>query len=237
MRDWPRKHHRAPAVLEVEFRTAGAFLVAYSSNLSKGGIFLEMDPPLPQGTKIGLRFHVPGGGEAIEVAGRVAWVRERGAPGEAPQPVGVGVEFGQFGVDIGEAIDRIVGTFSGIRIATLAELRDRAQLGRIIKSALSCQQLEVGDPDEARHVFAQQVELLIAVLTGQELEDDDAVQIMRLARAHLGQPIPTIALVSNAAGRAHAEDAGADEILEHPPALPDLQAAVVRLIGRPAAIR
>ena len=232
MRELPRKFQRAPLVLEVEFRTAGGFLVAYSSNLSKGGIFLEMDPQLPVGTRISLRFHVPGGGEAIETAGRVAWVRERvNAAGEA---VGVGVEFGAMGAEVGDTIDRVVGTFSGIRIATLAELRDRAQTARIVKSALSCTQIEIGDPDEARHVFAQQVELLVAVMTGIDDEDDEAVQIIRLAAQ---QPIPVIALTHNAAARAHAEDAGADVIIDYPPSLPDLQTSVVRLIGRPSVSR
>ena len=36
-----REHERMPYSVQVEFRTPNSFLVAYSVNLSRGGLFLE----------------------------------------------------------------------------------------------------------------------------------------------------------------------------------------------------
>ena len=69
-----RVYDRVPLSLEVEYRTAGAFLVAYTSNLSKGGLFIDTDAPLGTGTELLLRFTIPGAGP-IEVRGVAAWVR------------------------------------------------------------------------------------------------------------------------------------------------------------------
>ena len=44
-----RRQPRLPIQLKVAYRTTGAFLVAYSVNLSKGGIFLETPTPLEVG--------------------------------------------------------------------------------------------------------------------------------------------------------------------------------------------
>ena len=123
-----RIHPRIPAVLEVEFRTAGAFLVAYSVNLSKGGIFLETSTFLPLGTEVALRFNVPDEG-VIDVRGVVAWTRTTPEPGK---PRGMGIEFGQLDERYGEAIDRIVSNFAGLQVLVLAA---SAQARRIASSA------------------------------------------------------------------------------------------------------
>ena len=44
-----REHDRIPFSMQVEFRTASSFLVAYSVNLSRGGMFIETDAEVPMG--------------------------------------------------------------------------------------------------------------------------------------------------------------------------------------------
>src|SRR5262245_9863211 len=107
-----RVFDRIPLSLEVEYRTAGAFLVAYTSNLSKGGLFIETDRPAPVGTALMLSFTIPSG-ERLQVRAAVAWVRPQPADGK---PAGMGVEFEGLDTGHGEIIDRIVGSFRGLAI-------------------------------------------------------------------------------------------------------------------------
>ena len=69
-----REYERIPYSVQVEFRTASSFLVAYSVNLSRGGIFLETDVDLPTGVLLGLDLVVPGTG-MLSLIGLVAWRR------------------------------------------------------------------------------------------------------------------------------------------------------------------
>ncbi len=61
-------------------------------NVSAGGMFLDAPVPLPPGTRLGLRFALPGLG-AIEVLAEVRWNTAMVADGtRAPHP-GMGVVF------------------------------------------------------------------------------------------------------------------------------------------------
>ena len=225
-----RQFTRAAVSFEIEYQSAGAFLVAYSSNLSKGGVFIEMAEPLPKGTVISLRFRVPGGDEVIDVEGRVAWVRsERG--GE-DQPVGVGIEFSRLEQRYGEVIDRLVSSFNGIQIATLCQVRDRAQLTRVVKSAMTCHLVEMTGPEDAGPAMESGIDLVVAVVHD---PDDGALEVIRLARGR--EPaVPVIALVHGPAAREAAGAAGADQTLPTTRRrCRILQQVIIRLIwpGRP----
>src|SRR5687768_7700010 len=99
-----RRNLRVPIALEVSYRTAGAFLVSYSVNLSKGGIFIETATPLPVGERVSLKFEVPGAG-VLDVDGVVAWVRTANQDG---MPDGMGVQFEALDGRYGAVIDEMV---------------------------------------------------------------------------------------------------------------------------------
>src|SRR5215472_18732072 len=99
-----RRQPRLPITLEVSYRTAGAFLVSYSMNLSKGGIFLETQTPLEPGEHVSLKFDVPGEGP-LEVEGVVAWVRSNDPSG---LPNGMGIQFAELDARYGSVIDEMV---------------------------------------------------------------------------------------------------------------------------------
>src|SRR5437899_9069606 len=119
-----RRQPRLPISLAVEYRTAGAFLVSYSINLSKGGIFIESAQPLPPGEHVTLRFDVPGAGD-LEVEGVVAWVRT-GSPDGLPD--GMGVQFGELDARYGDVIDEMVRSFVGLTVLVIAASPDRLAL-------------------------------------------------------------------------------------------------------------
>jgi type IV pilus assembly protein PilZ len=89
-----RVHRRAPLRLQLNYRdaTGGNFLFEYSSNISKGGIFIETDTPLAMGTRLTMRFQAPGAENELQVEGEVTWVNAVQEEGENPNP-GMGVQW------------------------------------------------------------------------------------------------------------------------------------------------
>src|SRR5262249_37753275 len=182
-----RVYERVPLAIEVEYRTAGAFLVSYSSNLSKGGVFLDTPSPAPEGTELTLRFTIPPS-EVIEVRGRVKWVRPDATEG---QPAGMGVEFEHLDARHGDVIDGIVSRFRGLRVVVLAKSAHARQfLGRAVRSILAAADVvEVTDADAAEHVFADDPDLAVI-----DLDDSaaDGLLTVRLAKNAPRHPVPVI---------------------------------------------
>lgn len=86
------------ARVDYELLSEDTFLFEYTSNVSRGGIFLATRNPLPVGTKMNLRFSLPGSRRrVIEVTGKIAWVNEY-KPGKQNLNPGMGIEF----VDLSE---------------------------------------------------------------------------------------------------------------------------------------
>jgi uncharacterized protein (TIGR02266 family) len=235
-----RRDERIALALEVEFRNAGAFLVAYSANLSKGGMFVEMEEPLPVGTEIAMRFAVPGE-PAIDVIGVVTWVQ---AWKTELQPRGMGVRFDHLEARHGEAVDRIVSGFRGLRVLVLSgDASSRAQIVRSLRTIVGTAELiEVDNGEAAEAALARDCDLAIVELFGPpgggepDMSDpggaSDAILAMRLAKAHQ-PPTPVLAVSSAEDRRLLARELGADLTLPSPPPFPELQTAVIRLLGRP----
>jgi uncharacterized protein (TIGR02266 family) len=237
-----RHHERIPVALEVEYRTAGAFLVAYSSNLSKGGIYLETDTPPPIGTELALKFTIPAMGKGgagapllIEVRGLVAWVRTAAQAAVDGKPAGMGVEFEHLDQRHGDLIDRIVSVFQGLKVLVLASSpHGRQLLARAVRSILaSAEVLEAMDADTAEKAFRHEPDLAII-----DLDDSsaDGLLTLRLAKTHASRPLPVIAASREDNARKRARELGADEVLHTPIGLTELQAAILRAMGKPLRI-
>ena len=70
-------------------------------NLSAGGAFVAVDPPIPLGT--GLSFRVSlGSGEPVVLQGHVRWTRS--LPGPGGEPVGIGLSFADLDEAAAEAV-------------------------------------------------------------------------------------------------------------------------------------
>src|SRR4026208_896023 len=75
-----RVHDRVPACMRVQFRNASSFLVAYTVNLSRGGVFLETEEGPAVGSEIALQIEVPQAGP-VTLNGHVTWRRGEGGGG------------------------------------------------------------------------------------------------------------------------------------------------------------
>lgn len=86
-----RQSTRSEMLMEVGLEGANRFYTGQADDLSRGGVFVATDDPLPVGTEVTLSFVLPDG-HRIAAAAAVAWVR---APRYRPDalPAGMGVRF------------------------------------------------------------------------------------------------------------------------------------------------
>lgn len=68
-----RAHARAAVELRVEYKKLNAFFADYTRDISKGGVFIRTDKPLPIGTRYLFKLTVPQRPEPFELLGEVAW--------------------------------------------------------------------------------------------------------------------------------------------------------------------
>jgi len=225
-----REYDRIPYTMQVEFRTASSFLVAYSVNLSRGGIFLETESDLPTGGLLALDLVVPGVG-LLNLVGIVAWRRAQESPDGPP---GLGIEF-QDVAPLGSAIDTLVSSFHGVHILLLSgDRQDRTTLARSIKSIISTAEiLQAADAATAQSLLTSNIDLAVV---DADFDLEAAVQTLQAA-GQLVPRVPTVAITSNPKAREHARAAGADELASNPPPFSELQIVLVRALGKPAAVR
>ena len=225
-----RQYQRIPYSVRVEFRTMSSFLVTYSINLSRGGIFLETPQSTPIGSAITLQFAVPGAGP-ISIDGTVTW---RKSSADAEGPCGVGVEFDSVAQQIGDVIDKMVAKFEGLSVLLLSgDPKDRASLKRLIGSIMATADVvSAGDPHVAETLLTDEIDL--AVIDTHSMPDG-CIGIIKAARK-LSPPIPTVALAGTRKLHQRAVAAGADEVASNPPQFAELQKLIVRALGRPSKI-
>lgn len=88
-----RAHERTAISLAVEYEKLSTFLVDYTLNISKGGMFLKTDTPLPVGTQLRFAVQVPHLDDPLQLRGRVTWIRNSAEPeADAARPPGMGIE-------------------------------------------------------------------------------------------------------------------------------------------------
>jgi uncharacterized protein (TIGR02266 family) len=226
-----REYDRIPYSVQVEFRTASSFLVAYSVNLSRGGLFVETESEVPAGALLALDLVVPGAG-LLNLVGIVAWRRGHDSPDGPP---GIGIEFQDVAPQLGSAIDKLVSSFNGVQILLLSgDRQDRTTLARSIKSIISTAEiLQAADANVAATLLTSEIDLAVVDV---DFDPEGAVQTLRAAQL-LTPRVPTVAIAASPKLRDYARAAGADEIATNPPPFGELQVVLVRALSKPASVR
>jgi CheY-like chemotaxis protein len=217
---------RAVPIVDLGFRSAGAFLVAYVSQISRGELFIESPTLPPRGTPLALRIATPG--ETMTIEGTVVSTRET-RPG---QPAGMAVSIGAPTSEFGATVDRLAAAFAGFRvILSTGEAAPRAILGRYLRSILTCTVVDVeGDAD--RSLDLATVDLAVIDLDSSGPRGYELGQ--RIRQRPRAAPIVAIAQLER--DRAIASSLGFEEVLPNPPAFADLDAAARRALSRPMTI-
>jgi uncharacterized protein (TIGR02266 family) len=101
----PVRRRDERVVVNREFQTIEEFISEYVSDISRSGVFIKSDDPLPVGTKVDLRFTViVDDFETIEGIGEVRRVVPPGGP-DAP---GMGVVFTELTPSSQRLIDKLL---------------------------------------------------------------------------------------------------------------------------------
>ncbi len=230
-----REHDRMPYSVQAAFRTASSFLVAYSVNLSRGGLFLETTAEIPTGAPVTVDLEIPSAGQ-VSLNGVVAWRRGlEPAEGQPEGPPGIGIEFQDVSPVLGAVIDQLVLTFNGVQILILSGNRqDRTTLARSIKSIISTAEvLQAADVNVAQTLMSSDIDLVVVDV---DFDVEGGLSTLRVAKEQ-DPPVPAIALTMNNQLREHAKQAGADEVATNPPSFAELQVILVRAMSKPTSVR
>lgn len=111
-----RSADRFDVVWSVDCEADETFLYASITNISELGIFVRTNQPLQVGTRLTLRFTVPGSGESFVLNGEVQWVNPLRVLAENLNP-GMGVSFVDLKAEERERIVELVRTIAYVRDA------------------------------------------------------------------------------------------------------------------------
>jgi uncharacterized protein (TIGR02266 family) len=223
-----RRFQRAAVTMEVHYRTTGSFLVSYSLNLSMGGLFLETDELLPTGTRLAVRFAVPGAVDPVETSAHVVWVRP---PSDDGAPPGLGLQFDSLEEHIGALIDRLVRDFRGVTLmAVAADVQSLDRLSRYLRSILACE-VKHGMPREiVTKGFGETPDLILLDLDSTGPEGFD---VLWAARAN-NPAVPVVVATANEHSAADARRQNVARVVGNPPAFELLRRSVLEVIASPS---
>jgi len=226
-----REDDRMPYRVQLEFRTTSSFLVAYSVNLSRGGLFIETETDVPAGAQIAIDLHVPRT-DPVALIGTVAWRR---SPESPDGPPGLGVEFIDVAPTLGPVIDRLVTAFHGVHILVVSgDRQDRTTLSRLIKSIISTAEIvQAAEASVADSLITDELDLAVVDC---DFDTDGGIAAIRAAKAQT-PPVPTVAITAKPELRDLARAAGADEVATNPPPFAELQVMLVRALSKPISVR
>ena len=90
--DERRKHQRVPTQILIKYRSADQFFSDYIQNISRGGIFVPTQQPLPENTQLQISFSLPNYDRLITTEGIVVHsVHANSACTDSP--AGMGIQF------------------------------------------------------------------------------------------------------------------------------------------------
>jgi uncharacterized protein (TIGR02266 family) len=95
------------ASFRVKYATLDELVVGYSTDLSRGGMFLQTDQFLPLNAVVRVHLELPGG-SAIPIICRVVFLRDREAASRVGGPTGMGVEFLDLGPEGLALLERFI---------------------------------------------------------------------------------------------------------------------------------
>lgn len=102
-----RQDPRVPKVLSLSYKDRDSFIRAYTSNISKGGVFIKTANPLPAGEQFLLKLQLPDIPEPLKIKCQVAWGRKDTQDAER-KPNGMGVKFEEMSSDDNNVLNHYI---------------------------------------------------------------------------------------------------------------------------------
>ena len=104
-----RKHQRVPTQIMIQYRSADQFFSDYMQNISRGGIFVPTQQPLPENTLLQISFSLPYYDRLITAEGIVVHSVQAGSEC-ADTPAGMGIQFKALSEENQQLIDAYVAS-------------------------------------------------------------------------------------------------------------------------------
>lgn len=86
-----RRYRRRTVRVMVDYQSDAGLASDPATTLGAGGLFIETENPLPPGSRLKMRFHLPGSSDTHEIEGRVCWRKQPDDVGH--HSPGMGIEF------------------------------------------------------------------------------------------------------------------------------------------------
>jgi len=215
-----RSTERVPLVLEVEYRTTGHLLVSYCANLSRGGLFVATDDPLPVGTRLTLMLSIPGGGPNVAIDAEVRWTDA----GSEASTTGMGLAFEGIDDVLGDEIDRVIKDVAPIRIDIVGNPEAVWQhIAALVQSLVRC--------EVTNHELEPGVEYRIATADVVIVDVDAAPKTALALLAQVAPHTPTLALCSLRSDEVLAQARTLARVVPTPVDSRELQRAVLRALS------
>ena len=184
-----REDRRAGYVVQVKYRNAGHLLVHYCTNLSRGGVFVSCEDPLPPGSSVALELQLPGRDQPVVVSAQVRWTR---AEANADGPPGMGLSFEHIERLLGDYIDELVTDFTPLQVAIVGEAPQIAdRIAALARSLVTCE-----TNDYAPSVDANQLRNADVVIVDLDAGTDRGLQLLATLE-RMSSPPPALALVAS----------------------------------------
>jgi CheY-like chemotaxis protein len=220
------------ASLELTYRSDAALLVTYANQLSRGQLLLDTREKLPAGAAVALRLVAPAA--SIALTGVVA--RAAGEANGSGHPLETALTITSRPEALGDGIDKLAFGFKGLKaLVAASQAAPRALLIRYLRSIVACEVIEIdqrrlSEPGAIGNVDLGVVDLDSTGAAGYEL-------YARLREHADAGSAPVLAVAQLERDRLRAASLGFDEALSNPPGFVELQASVLRALGKPLSIR
>ena len=237
---------RVEATFPVSYPSIDQLLVAYSCDLSKGGMFLQTEQFLPVNAVVRINLGLGEGSAEIPIIARVVYVRDAAAARAAGKPPGMGIEFLDLSADclalieayIAERISQdepapasaparrlnvmVVDDDQGCRTLAAAPFRHRGDAVRV-----------AGDGFEALALCLKETPDVI--LSDVQMPRMDGWQLLRMVRARptlSSVPFLFLTTLGGEQERLRGYQLGVDDYVGKPFRGKELQARVDRVVAR-----
>ena len=102
-----RQFKRRTVRVLVEYTAATGPCCEVATTLGAGGLFIETEEPLEEGSDLKLRFRVGDRGRSHEIAGRVVWRHRPGDPGTTTPGMGIAFCDPAASADLARELERL----------------------------------------------------------------------------------------------------------------------------------
>jgi uncharacterized protein (TIGR02266 family) len=240
-----RQHPRVEASFHVHYKTVDELVLAYSADLSRGGMFLKTDQFLPINAVVQVKLELPDGAGEIPAICRVAFVRDRDTAAKTGQPMGMGVEFLDLDGEALQIIEHFIVALSGdaqpahkllARKLKMVVVDDDAAWRDYVASVFTAR----GDvvhtaPDGFEALALCLKQLPDVILCDVQMPRMDGWQFLRMVRARPSLASVPIVFLTTLAGeeeRLRGYQLGIDDYIAKPFSAEELLARVDRLVTR-----